>query len=199
MRNLAKCAFTALLAVLSATAADAATPKTTKPSASSTPAMMQMPMVAPLFIEDGDFTSTLVLVNSSAVPTYADVTVRALDGKTVATKRIQFQPHSQQQVTLRSLLDAAGAPGVTTGSITVMQSPDLSGVVITAALSMTRLSSPPNYIDEELAMPSAEGSQVLRAVADKGDGSPICCSQQSFYYGATCAGAVPGKTRRSIF
>ena len=83
MRNLAKCAFTALLAVLSATAADAATPKTTKPSASSTPAMMQMPMVAPLFIEDGDFTSTLVLVNSSAVPTYADVTVRALDGKTV--------------------------------------------------------------------------------------------------------------------
>jgi hypothetical protein len=35
------------------------------------------------------------------------------------------------------------------------------------------MSSSPNYIDEEIAMPSAEGSQILRAVADKGEGSPI--------------------------
>jgi hypothetical protein len=135
---------------------------------------MQMPAVVPLFIADGNFASTLVLVNGSSVQTYADVTVRSLDGKTVATKRVQFQPDSQQQLNLRTLLNSAGAAGTTTGSIIVMQSSDLSGVVITAVLSMTRLSpSQPNYIDQEISMPSAAGSQILRAVADKGEGSPI--------------------------
>jgi hypothetical protein len=135
---------------------------------------MQMPLVAPLFIEDGDFTSTLVLVNGAAAQTYADVTVRALDGKTVATRRVHFEPHSQQQVDIRALLDSAGASSTTNGSITVLQSPALSGIAISAALSMTRLSSSaPNYIDQELAMPTAESSQILRAVTDRTESSPI--------------------------
>jgi hypothetical protein len=62
-----------------------------------------------------------VLVNGSAVQTYADVTVRALNGKAVATSRVQFTPHSQQQVNIRKLLDSSGASGITAGSITVMQ------------------------------------------------------------------------------
>ena len=173
MRPVVKCVLVSALFVPFVAAADAVTPKTQKASTNSTPAMMQMPMVVPLFLEDGDFTSTLVLVNGGAVQTYADVAVRALSGKIVATSRVQFQPHSLRQVNIRKLLDSSNASGITAGSITVMQSSALSGMVITAALSMTRLSSSPSYIDEEIAMPSAEGSQILRAVADKGEGSPI--------------------------
>ena len=143
-------------------------------SLTTAPPTMQMPNVVPLFIEDGEFTSTLILVNGSTVQTFADVAVRALDGKTVAKKRVQFQPHSQQQLNIRTLLDAAGASGTTTGSILVTQSPALSGVVITAVLAMTRVSSSaPNYINEEIVMPSSSGSQFLRAVADKGNGPPL--------------------------
>src|SRR6516164_4555952 len=105
MRPVVKCALVSSLFVFVGAAADAATPQTTKNSANSTSATMQMPAVVPLFIADGNFASTLVLVNGSSVQTYADVTVRSLDGKTVATKRVQFQPDSQQQLNLRTLLN----------------------------------------------------------------------------------------------
>jgi len=60
------------------------------------------------------------------------------------------------------------------GRITIMQSSDLKGMAIAAQLSMTyHGSSRPSYIDEETAMPSAEGSQILRAVADRAAGPPI--------------------------
>src|SRR5262249_26348812 len=43
-----------------------------------------------------------------------------------------------------------------------------------ASLSITHAGSPvPNYIDEEVSMPSTLGSQTLRGVADAGDGSPL--------------------------
>jgi hypothetical protein len=144
------------------------------PSSSAAATTPQVPLVVPLFIDDGDFTSTLVLVNGGAVQTYADVTVRRQDGTTAATKRVQFAPHSQQQVALRALLDSAGAVGVTTGSVTVLQSSQLSGLVITAVLSMTRTSSSPaNYIQEQITKPTGSGSSSLRAVADRGEGSPL--------------------------
>ena len=55
-----------------------------------------------------------------------------------------------------------------------MQDPDLTGLVVTAVLSMTRMSTfPSNYINQELAMPTGDGSQTLRAVADAEEGSPI--------------------------
>ena len=45
---------------------------------------------------------------------------------------------------------------------------------ILAALAITYGgSSHPNYLDEEVAMPSAEGSSLLRAVSDSADGSPL--------------------------
>jgi hypothetical protein len=132
--------------------------------------MMTMPIVAPLFIDDGNFTSTLVLVNGSALSTYADITVRSREGKTVANRRVQFNPHSQRQVSIRQLLDSSKASDISSGSVLVQQSPELNGMVISAALSMTRLSSPDNYIDQELAMPSEEGSSSLRAVADESSG-----------------------------
>lgn len=134
---------------------------------------MQMPLVVPLFLEGNQFTSTLTLVNNSTATTYADVTIRGLDGTTIASKRVDFTPHSQRRVNILRVLDEKRSPAKS-GSILVMQSPDLKGPSIAAVLSMTYLGSgQPNYIDEEIFMPSMNGSQVLQGVADSGDGSPI--------------------------
>jgi len=134
---------------------------------------MQMPLIVPLFLEGNQFTSTLTLVNNSTATTYADVTLRALDGKTIASKRIDFTPHSQRRVDIIKLLDMNGS-SAKIGSILVMQNPALAGPSILAVLSMTYLgSADPNYIDEEIFMPSMTGSQMLQGVADSGDGSPI--------------------------
>jgi len=134
---------------------------------------MQMPLVLPLFIQDRNFSSVLVLVNASGLSTYANVVVTGLDGREIKRERVNFSPHSQRRLEIYDLLQSA-VSAATTGRITVVQSPDLKGMSIGAQLSMTyQASSDPNYIDEEAAMPSADGSQVLRGVADRAQGSPL--------------------------
>ncbi len=136
--------------------------------------MMQMPMVIPLFIQNQDFSSKLVLTNAANQATYADVILTGTNGREITSQRVQFSPHSQSTVDIQSLLMSAVSPA-TTGSITIMQDPQfVSTMVILGQLSMTyRASDRMTYIDEEVAMPSSEGSQTLRAVANSGDGSPL--------------------------
>ena len=132
-----------------------------------------MPLIVPLFVEGDQFSSTLTLVNNSTATTYADITLRGLDGKSIASRRVNFTPYSQRRVEIGKLLDANGSSAMT-GSIVVMQSKDLAGPSIAAVLSMTYSGSvDPNYIDEEIFMPSMKGSQVLQGVADRANGSPI--------------------------
>ena len=120
------------------------------------PPMMAMPLVSPLFLEGGHFASVLTLVNNSEAETYADLTVRRLDGSAIATRRVSFSPHSQRRIQLGELLGGTGSDA-TAGSILVMQSSALAGPSIAAALSMTYSgSADPNYIDEEISMPSME-------------------------------------------
>ena len=136
--------------------------------------MMQMPMVFPLFLQNQDFSSALVLTNAANQSTYADVILKATNGTVITRQRVEFTAHSQRTVEVQTLLMSAVSPA-TTGSITVMQSPEFDGtMVILGQLLMTnRASKRPIYIDEEIAMPSAQGSQILRAVADSGEGSPL--------------------------
>src|SRR5258708_1895649 len=100
------------------------------------PPMTQMPLVSPLFLEGGHFVSVLTLVNNSEADTYADLTVRALDGSTIATRRVRFWPHSQRRVQLGELLGRTDS-AATAGSILVMQSSALAGPSIASALSIT--------------------------------------------------------------
>jgi hypothetical protein len=134
---------------------------------------MQMPLTVPLFIVDQNFTSTLILVNITGLATYADVILSGLDGTEITRQRVQFTPHSQQAVDVYTLLLSAVSPA-TTGSIMVIQDPDLGGMAIATQLSLTYNGSlEPNYIDEEAMMLNPEGSQVLRAVTDPTEGSPV--------------------------
>jgi hypothetical protein len=135
---------------------------------------MQMPMVFPLFLQNEDFSSALVLTNAANQSTYADVILKTTNGTEITHQRVEFTAHSQSSVNLQSLLMSAVSPA-TTGSIIVMQSPEFDGtMVILGQLSITNhVSTQPNYIDEEVAMPNTAGSQTLRAVADSGEGSPL--------------------------
>src|SRR5882762_6630275 len=121
------------------------------PQQSSSP-MMQMPMVFPLFLQNQDFSSTLVLTNALASSTYADVILKATNGIEITRQRVEFTAHSQRMVDIQSLLMSAVSPA-TTGSIDVMQqSPELDGTMaILGQLSLTyHASEQPNYIDEEI-------------------------------------------------
>jgi hypothetical protein len=153
---------------LSCTAANGGSPASerAKPVAGGKAASMMMPFVVPLFIEDKDFTSSLGMVNDSIVTTYADLMLTDLNGTAITTYRVDFPPHSQRRIEIKDLLSTAGSRA-TMGKITIMQSPELKGMPIAAQLSITFSGSrEPNFIDEEIAMPSAEGSAVLRAAAD---------------------------------
>jgi hypothetical protein len=151
-----------------------ASPANSGPStqASTTEPMPSMPVVAPLFIQDRHFTSTLVLVNGISSSSFVDLVLRDLGGTEIVHKRVQFAPHSQQRVEIAALLLAAHS-GATAGSIAITQDPANESMVL-AQLTMTYLGSGfPNFLDEEVSMPSAEGSQLLRGVADASNGSPL--------------------------
>ena len=92
---------------LDSTIAKAFTARSAAPATASVPVV---PLTFPLFAEDGDFATTPVLVNGSAVSTFADIALRSPDGRTIATQRVQFLPHSQVPVNLRALLDSGSAP-----------------------------------------------------------------------------------------
>ena len=132
------------------------------------------PIILPLFVEDGAFTSTLILVNGTSLSTYADVALRAPDGTTVATQRVQFRPSSQQSVSIRSLLNSGTQANVTTGSIEVMQSASLTATGIVGTVAITQLSSSvPHYIDEEPTKRGPSNSLTLHAVAGRSDGPSL--------------------------
>ena len=125
---------------------------------------MAMPFVAPLFLQDSQFSSTLSLVNASRLHTYATVTVRSLDGQTILERQVPLAPSSPAQVDVQQLLLEANS-AETRGSIIIEQSSDLKGMAVLAQLSITYQGSRASYIDEELAMPNPTmGSSILRGV-----------------------------------
>src|SRR6266513_2523732 len=116
------------------TVQNAATPRegTAMGSGSMT---MEMQLVIPLFIEDGEFTSELVMVNASLEQTYADVLLRDTGGSTIVQRRVALAPHSQVRVSVSEMLRTAGS-GITKGSLIVKPSADLRGMAVAAQLTM---------------------------------------------------------------
>jgi hypothetical protein len=68
--------------------------------------MMPMPFVAPLFVSNEEFRSTIVLVNGTDTGTSADLILRAPGGTEIARQRVNVSPHSQQQLDVGLLLES---------------------------------------------------------------------------------------------
>jgi hypothetical protein len=139
--------------------------------------MMEMPMVAPLFIENQEFSSTLYMVNELNIPATAKITLFDLNGSKIAEKKVEFKPNSQQELSLRQMLGEVSS-AVSLGSLR-MQPLTTYGVGVLAQLGLTHYGTEETYFDEELLMPSAEGSPILRSVSDDGRSSAVAITSLS--------------------
>ena len=143
------------------------------------PPMMAMPSVGPLFINTETISSSIVLVNNASRNAGATVTLRDLDGSLVSQKHFVLHGNSQRLITTDSLVKE-GSPRTRLGNITVLQDGDLEGAAVNSQILITNTSaSVPSYIDEELFMPSMEGSVILRGVADPSDWLPLLAIHNS--------------------
>jgi hypothetical protein len=141
-----------------------------KPSASDPAHMAAMPSVAPLFLEGSGFSSVLHLVNQTTTALTAQVDLYSLDGRKVAGKAVKVAANGGTTVGIEEMLRASGVRRVDAGSIRV-SGEESDGII--SALALTHHGVTDTYFDEELAMPSMDGSTILRGVADSATGSPI--------------------------
>jgi hypothetical protein len=131
--------------------------------------MPPAPLVAPLFVNSADVSSSLVLVNPTTKSASAQVLLRNLQGTVITTQTVSVPASSRLDVSIGELLRSASS-SETTGSLVVRR----DGKNIAAALSLTdNRQGSASYLDEELAMPMSTSSPMLRSVADDAAASPI--------------------------
>src|SRR5437762_4105138 len=125
---------------------------------------MNMPLVAPLFIEEERFNSQLIMINAAEAATFADLQVRDASGIVIVTKRIDFNSHDFKSVPVAQLLRELPYPP-RIGSIWLTPSKELKGMAIAAQLEITNTRNG-SSVDEEVAMLGSGASSTLRAVTD---------------------------------
>jgi hypothetical protein len=129
-------------------------------------------MVAPLFLDDKDFSSTVTLVNDAIAQIRSRVVVLDSQGVQVAFKEVEMPGHTSLAIRIRDLLTEAGS-GANSGSVLVIPEP-VSGMPIGAQLSIeSKIGATPAYMEEEM-LPQDEGRQgIYRASTLSVKGSPI--------------------------
>jgi hypothetical protein len=131
--------------------------------------MMTMPVVAPLFIESREISSSITIVNDQADTVTATVSLSDADGARICQKTMLLDGHSQQNLTVHDLLDSVGLAHAR-GSVTITA----EGGVVAAQLSFTSsLKSSTRHFEEEFAMITTDGSPRSIAVASQVIGSPV--------------------------
>jgi len=148
-------------------------PATPLPGVKPSGPMMAMPSIAPLFIQDDRMSSSLMLVNNASQSAGATITIRDLQGRLVVESHVVLERSSQQEFPFTELLSSA-RQYVSAGNVTVLQDHELQGAAVNAQLLIKDLrNTTPGYLDEELAMPSMEGSSILRGVTDSSNGAAL--------------------------
>jgi hypothetical protein len=138
----------------------------------TTPGKLSMPMVAPLFLEDNDFASTVTLANDAIAKMRARVVVLDSHGTQAAYKEVEMPGHTSLAIQIRDLLAETGS-AVNTGSVLVIPEP-VEGMPIGAQLSIaSKTGVTPSYIEEEMLSPDEGRQGINRTAALKVKGSPI--------------------------
>ena len=126
-----------------------------------------MPSVAPFFIEDATIHSEITIVNALLSVVSGKLSIRNLNGDLIATRDLTFGPHEKKVLGMRALLNEALTPA-SIGSVVLDQDVRITGVGLLAQLSMSSYASAtPAYLEEEFAMPEANGSHLLRSVVSE--------------------------------
>ncbi len=148
--------------------------KATQAASSPQQEMMPMPLVAPLFVENGALSSTITIVNAAAAATTADIMLLDQHGIQISKSSVQLEGHSQKALKIGDLLDAAHAT-LSTGSVEIMPATKAAkDMSVVAQLSIVDSdTSPPTYLEEEFLMPTPMGSNKYHAAASSVIGDPV--------------------------
>jgi hypothetical protein len=133
--------------------------------------MPMMPSVAPLFLEGSGFSSTLHLVNETKFPLKAHIDIFSVYGDRAAGTKLTIPAFGLHVVQVRDLLDASAA-GLDIGSIRVSADQNSDGLLAVLTFTHTGRGAN-NYFDEELLMPTMDGSNILRGVTDNAASSIV--------------------------
>ncbi len=79
-----------------------------QPTASSAPLQRSVPMVAPLFIENGELSSMVTIVNHLKDEHPATLVLTDPDGAEIARQDLLIQGHTNQVIQIHDLLSAVG-------------------------------------------------------------------------------------------
>lgn len=127
----------------------------TDTNADPTPAS-PLHLVEPLFIEDGEFSSTLWLTNNALDQVSVQVELLDSNGAQITSKELTLQGHSNLPLRIRQLLVQAGSAAAT-GSVMVTP-PPMDGPPIVAQLSIvSKTGGTRGYIEEEI-LPQNDGA-----------------------------------------
>ncbi|HMH15319.1 MAG TPA: hypothetical protein VK578_19625 [Edaphobacter sp.] len=135
-------------------------------SADSKPLSMPMPSTAPLFIENDNFSSTIHLVNEATTDGWVNLTLFDLSGNQIASVPEYFGAVTDRTFQVKELLRSSGLFS-SAGSVRLMRVPSSKPIAVLGQVSITHFQGGAYaYLDEEFAMPTEGGSNVLRAVAE---------------------------------
>ena len=163
--------------------------------------MVNMPSVAPLFLEDAQFSSTLYIVNDGIPSVSGRLLLLAPDGQIISDKTVTVGGHDKLEVPVKPMLETAHSTA-TRGSIELfddnIDGPSLAGeVVITFHGQSTSVN-----IDEELLMPTMSQSHELRGIAVDAVANPIVSitstSEQPVQVFVKCSGERSKPTQLSF-
>jgi len=131
-----------------------------------------MPIVAPLFVEDGTTHSEITMVNSLGLELSIDVVVLSPSGTEVVRRKVTMEPRSQQKLKLADLLrDLSGYADATYGSVSLMANRPSP---LAAQLSIVKDDgSAPTDVEEEFAMLAGSNHANYRAVTGELSAAPL--------------------------
>ncbi|HEY3459058.1 MAG TPA: hypothetical protein VGK64_31020 [Bryobacteraceae bacterium] len=131
---------------------------------------MPMPLVAPLFIENGTTHSTITLVSNFSKPLDVDVVLSGLEGDQIAKSTITMAAYSQRKVELANIL--RNAPWVAdSGYGSVLLDPHIASP-LAAQLSIVN-ERQQNDVEEEFVMMMGSAPANYRAVTGNLSTAPI--------------------------
>lgn len=134
--------------------------------------MVSMPSVAPLFLENDHFSSTLFIVNEGNAALTGRLVLLAPDGALIRDKQVMVPGHDKAEVPVKSLLDTANLK-VTWGSMELFDDNGEGSALVGELVITYHGSKSAVNIDEELLMPSMSTSHRLRGLAVQAEASPI--------------------------
>ncbi len=160
-----------------------------------------MPSVAPLFLQDAQFSSTLYLVNEGNSSVTGRLLLLAQDGTLISDSNVTVEGHDKRDLPIGDILASANS-GATRGSVELFDD-NLYGSSLVGELVITfHGEQTSENIDEELLMPNMSESHQLRGIAIDSVASPVVSisstSDQSETVTVNCIGETSGSTQRTM-